>query len=54
MRVTTVLEEDGNGTVFRQTLTYSSKQERDTDFDPVTTSAGEAYANLDRYLESLR
>ncbi len=52
--VTTALDQAGSGTVFQQTITYSSKQERDDDFDGVATSAVEVYANLERYLRSSR
>ena len=52
--VTTVLEGAGRETVFKQTLEYSSKQERDEDFDGVATSAVEVYAGLERYLASAR
>ncbi len=50
--VTTALDQAGSATVFTQTMTYSSTQERDDDFDGVATSAAKVYANLDRYLES--
>ena len=52
--VTTALDQAGSETVFKQTIVYSSKQERDDDFDGVATSATEVYANLERYLESSR
>lgn len=52
--VTTVLEQAGRDTVFKQRITYSSKQERDEDFDGVATSATEVYAGLERYLASSR
>lgn len=54
LQVTTVLDEAGGETVFTQTIRYSSKQERDDDFDPVATSAAEVYAKLERYLKSPR
>ncbi len=50
MLVTTALEVANGKTVFKQTLGYSSKRERDGDFDAVATSASEAYAKLERYL----
>ena len=52
--VTTALEQVGSETVFKQTMTYSSKRERDDDFDGVATSSAEVYANLERYLRSSR
>ena len=52
--VTTALDQVGRDTVFKQTLAYLSKHERDDDFDSVATSAAEVYANLGRYLESSR
>jgi uncharacterized protein YndB with AHSA1/START domain len=54
IHVTTDLDAAGRETVFRQTLVYSSKQERDEDFDGVATSATEAYAELERYLTQIR
>jgi uncharacterized protein YndB with AHSA1/START domain len=51
--VTTSLEEAGEKTIFKQTLRYSSKQERDEDFPGVAASSKEAYARLDRYLPQL-
>lgn len=51
--VTTSLEEAGEKTIFKQTLRYSSKQERDEDFPGVATSSNQAYARLDRYLGQL-
>jgi uncharacterized protein YndB with AHSA1/START domain len=48
--VTTALVEARGEIVFKQTMVYSSKQERDDDFDGVASSAGEVYANLERYL----
>jgi uncharacterized protein YndB with AHSA1/START domain len=50
--VTTGLEEEGGKTVFTQTILYPSKEERDGDYEPVATSAEEAYTKLARYLES--
>jgi uncharacterized protein YndB with AHSA1/START domain len=50
IHVTTTLESVSRGTVFQQTLHYSSEAERDDDFEGVATSAVEAYANLERYL----
>ena len=52
--VTTTLDQSGSETVFKQTMVYSSKQERDADFDGVATSATEVYANLERYVGSPR
>jgi uncharacterized protein YndB with AHSA1/START domain len=52
--VTTSLDRMGGDTVFTQTIAYSSKHERDDDFDGVAASATELYAKLERYLESLR
>jgi len=52
--VTTALDQVGGDTVFKQTIAYSSKHQRDDDFDGVATSATEVYANLERYLESCR
>jgi hypothetical protein len=54
LRVTTVLDQAGGETTFNQTITYSSKQARDDDFDGVATSAGEVYARLESYLRSPR
>lgn len=51
--VMTSLEEADEKTIFKQTLRYSSKQERDEDFPGVATSSTEAYAKLDRYLAQL-
>lgn len=50
--VSTALEQVGTETVFKQTMTYSSKRERDDDFDGVATSSTEVYADLERYLRS--
>jgi predicted esterase len=47
-------DQAGSITVFKQTIVYSSKQERDQDFDGVATSATEVYANLEHYLRSSR
>lgn len=52
VRVATTLHESANGTRFEQTLTYASKDERDADFDGVTTSAAQVYDELERYLRS--
>lgn len=51
--VRTVLEIADEATLFKQTLSYPSKQQRDDDFDGVATSAREAYAKLDRYLAQI-
>lgn len=48
--VTTVLAAHNDETVFRQILRYASEVERDEDYEGVATSAAEAYANLERYL----
>jgi uncharacterized protein YndB with AHSA1/START domain len=50
--VTTVLDEVRGKTVLTQTILYSSKEERDGDFDAVATSSAEIYAKLEHYLES--
>ena len=50
VHVTTALDAADSKSVFKQTLRYASKQERDEDFDGVATSSKEAYARLDRYL----
>ena len=52
--VTTILEPSKRQTLFEQTLTYSSKQERDADFEGVATSSSEAYASLERHLADPR
>lgn len=52
--VTIALDPAGSETVFKQAIAYSSKQERDDDFDGVATSATEVCANLERYLRSSR
>lgn len=48
--VTTVLAAHDDETAFRQILRYASEAERDEDYEGVATSAAEAYANLERYL----
>jgi len=50
--VTTVLDEVRGKTVLTQTILYSSKEERDGDFDAVASSAAEIYVKLAHYLES--
>jgi hypothetical protein len=50
VRVATRLDEVNGTTVFRQTLRYASKRERDEDFDGVAASAREIYHKLERYL----
>ena len=50
--VTTVLDEVRGKTVLTQTILYSSKEERDGDFDAVASSSAEIYAKLEHYLES--
>jgi uncharacterized protein YndB with AHSA1/START domain len=50
--VSTTLDEAAGGTIFRQTLGYASRQERDGDFDGVAGSAAEVYEGLARYLTS--
>jgi uncharacterized protein YndB with AHSA1/START domain len=50
VHVTTALEAEDGKTVFRQTLHYETKQERNEDFDGVATSSTEAYARLERHL----
>jgi uncharacterized protein YndB with AHSA1/START domain len=52
--VTTVLVEVGEQTVFTQTTTYSSKEDRDGDFEAVAASAADLFARLEHYLESPR
>ena len=52
--ITTALDQVGSETVFKRTMMYSSKQERDDDFEGVASSATEVYANLERYLGSSR
>jgi uncharacterized protein YndB with AHSA1/START domain len=49
--VTTALDQAGSETEFKQTIVYSSRQERDDDFDGVATSTMEVYGNLQRYLD---
>jgi len=51
LHVTTSLEASGQETTFKQTLVYSSKSERDEDFEGVVTSSEQVYQRLDRYLE---
>ena len=50
--VTTVLDEVDGNTVLAQTILYSSKEERDGDFDAVAGSSADMYAKLEHYLES--
>ncbi len=50
--VATVLDEVRGKTVLTQTILYSSKEQRDGDFDAVASSSAEIYAKLERYLES--
>lgn len=52
--VATSLEAQGEKTLFRQTLRYASKEERDEDFAGVATSSNEAYAELERLLAAER
>jgi uncharacterized protein YndB with AHSA1/START domain len=52
--VTTTLVAKNEKTVFEQKIGYTSKRERDEDFDGVAASAAEAYANLERYLAKTR
>ena len=52
--VSTNLDATDQETIFKQTLTYSSKRERDDDFDGVFTSSKEAFARLERYLPQFR
>ena len=52
--VTTVLDAVDTRTIFKQTLTYPSKSERDEDFEGVVESANEVYTTLDLYLAQLR
>jgi uncharacterized protein YndB with AHSA1/START domain len=47
--VTVELDETAGKTVFRQTILYPSKEERDGDFGPVSDSAA-LYEKLERYL----
>src|SRR6266436_8074997 len=51
LSVTTVLDEVRGKTVLTQTILYSSKEERDGDFDAVASSSAEIYAKLEHYLE---
>lgn len=43
--------DDGHATTVRQTLHYPSAEQRDDDERPVVTSARDAFAALDRYLQ---
>ena len=54
IHVTTSLEASGQETTFKQTLVYSSKRERDEDFDGVVTSSEQVYHQLDRYLAQIQ
>jgi len=54
LNVTTTLNQAGSDTVFTQKIVYASKEERNGDFDSVSTSASEVYERLARYLESPR
>jgi len=45
--------ESGEETVFRQTLVYRSRLERDGDLPGVSTSSKDAFARLERYLEQI-
>ena len=54
LNVTTTLNQAGSDTVFTQKIVYASKQERDGDFDSVSTSASEVYERLSQYLASPR
>jgi uncharacterized protein YndB with AHSA1/START domain len=49
--VTTSLRSTGKTTQFTQTLLYSTKAERDEDYDGVVTSSAEAHEELERYLK---
>jgi uncharacterized protein YndB with AHSA1/START domain len=51
--VTATFEASGDKTLYTQRMRYGSRQERDEDYEPVTTSARDAHANLARYLEEL-
>jgi uncharacterized protein YndB with AHSA1/START domain len=51
--VTATFEVAGDKTLYTQRMRYATKQERDEDYEGVTTSAGEAHAKLARYLEQL-
>ena len=53
VHVTTTLESADGETIFRQTLRYASKQERDEDFAGVASSSKEAYGRLDKYLPQI-
>jgi uncharacterized protein YndB with AHSA1/START domain len=50
--VTIVLDDVRGKTVLTQTILYSSKEERDSDFDAVASSSAEIYAKLEHYLTS--
>lgn len=50
VQVTTDLEAQTGKTFFKQTLTYSSKAERDEDYEGVVTSSGDVYPKLAQYL----
>jgi uncharacterized protein YndB with AHSA1/START domain len=50
--VTATLEGAGERTMFKETLLYRSKQDRDTDFPGIAGSVPSAYAKLDRYLQA--
>ena len=52
--VTTVLSESNGKTTLNQTMLYSSRQERDADFDAVASSSSGAYAKLELYLTAAR
>lgn len=54
VQVSTTLETKNGKTLFKQRLAYPSKQERDDDFEGVATSAADAYAELERYLERIK
>jgi uncharacterized protein YndB with AHSA1/START domain len=54
LQVAITLDQVGGDTVFKQTIVYASKQQRDEDFNGVATSAAEVYASLARHLESPR
>ena len=49
LQIQVTMELEGE-TLFRQTLVYATKEERDADLDGVTSSAAEVYGNLERYL----
>ena len=52
VHVTTTFDEAKGKTALKQRIVYATKQERDADYDGVATSSAEAFASLDRYLES--